>query len=279
MALGLTVTNNASGSLSAGITAVATTLSLKAGEGAEFPAITGSEYFYATIQKSDGNWEIVKVSAVSGDNWTTIVRNQDSSTGAAQAFSADDIVSLRPTAQMIDDIVAMLDAHALITFAPSGTKMYFYQNTAPTGWTIDATVADCLLAIKGGSNDYNVTGGQEVAADGWGLLSHTHTGPSHTHTTPIHKHRWYDYVSTSLHRTWNSGGTAEDWDDLWTDGQSGTGLWMKNDSGKKPKKDLYTATDGNATTGSGGTGATGTPNTGGSGWRFPAAVGIIATKD
>lgn len=34
---------------------------------------------------------------------------------------------------------------------PAGTKMWFYANSAPTGWTIDSTPSDELLAIKGGS--------------------------------------------------------------------------------------------------------------------------------
>jgi hypothetical protein len=96
--------NNASGQLSAGITDSATSLALKAGEGAEFPTLSGSQYFHVTLQKSSGAWEIVKVTAVSGDSFTTIVRNVDSSTGSAMAFSADDIVSLRPIAENLEDV-------------------------------------------------------------------------------------------------------------------------------------------------------------------------------
>lgn len=42
---------------------------------------------------------------------------------------------------------------------PSGTKCWFYQNVAPLGWTIDASVADRLIGVKGGSGAYNVNGG------------------------------------------------------------------------------------------------------------------------
>ena len=40
---------------------------------------------------------------------------------------------------------------------PTGTKAWFFQNTAPIGWTIDATVTDDLLAVKGGTQAYKNT--------------------------------------------------------------------------------------------------------------------------
>ena len=55
-----------------------------------------------------------------------------------------------------------------------GTKMWFYQNVAPTGWSIDATTADAVLAVKGGSNAYYVAGGTQSGT--WTQASHTHTG-------------------------------------------------------------------------------------------------------
>lgn len=115
MAINVLVENNASGTLVAGITDSATTLSLHAGEGAEFPNPTGSEYFYATLQKSSGAWEIIKVTARSSDTFTTIVRNIASSTGSAQAFSTDDIVSLRPVAEIIEDIISAFNTHQTAT--------------------------------------------------------------------------------------------------------------------------------------------------------------------
>lgn len=106
----LLVANKATGQLSAGINTTATSLTLKTGEGAKFPSPTGNQYFYAVLQKSDGNWEIVKCTARSGDTFSTIVRNVESSTGSAQSFSTDDIVSLRPVKQDIQDILAGQDS-------------------------------------------------------------------------------------------------------------------------------------------------------------------------
>lgn len=58
----------------------------------------------------------------------------------------------------------------------SGIKMWFYQNTAPIGWTLDATPSDDLLAVKGGAQAYNALGG--TGAGTWtvaGLTKDAHT--------------------------------------------------------------------------------------------------------
>ncbi len=54
---------------------------------------------------------------------------------------------------------------------PSGTKMWFYANTAPVGWTIISAIGDELLAVKGGST-YTAGGAQA------GAWSHDHSGSS-----------------------------------------------------------------------------------------------------
>lgn len=62
------------------------------------------------------------------------------------------------------------------------TKAWFYQNVAPTGWTIDATPADAVLAVKGGSNAYNANGGTQAGT--WTQPNHDHTYNTviaHTH--------------------------------------------------------------------------------------------------
>jgi hypothetical protein len=65
----------------------------------------------------------------------------------------------------------------------SGVKMYFYQNTAPAGWTIDGSVADTLLGVKGGTGAYNIAGGS--LAGTWSQPGHTHTVSDHTHSVVI----------------------------------------------------------------------------------------------
>jgi len=56
-----------------------------------------------------------------------------------------------------------------------------YLNTAPPGWKVLATGADTVLGVAGGSQAYNVNGGNPGGT--WTQPNHTHTGPSHTHTT------------------------------------------------------------------------------------------------
>lgn len=69
-------------------------------------------------------------------------------------------------------------------FFASGRKMWVYENTAPTGWSI-VSVTDRVLAVKGGSNAYNVSGGNTAG---------TWTQPDHTLTVaeiPSHQHGAY----------------------------------------------------------------------------------------
>lgn len=101
--MGLKIANNARGQLSAGIDSDDTEISLKSGEGANFPALSAGDYFYCTLQKANGDNEIVKATARTGDV-VTIVRAQDGTT--AKSFITDDIVSLRPVRAVITDLQA-----------------------------------------------------------------------------------------------------------------------------------------------------------------------------
>lgn len=66
-------------------------------------------------------------------------------------------------------------------FVPSGTKMLFYANVAPTYWTIDATVNDVVAFITKGSVAGGQTGGGVHSTGTWTQTTHTHTIDSHTH--------------------------------------------------------------------------------------------------
>lgn len=76
----------------------------------------------------------------------------------------------------------------------SGTKMVFYQASAPTGWTAVA-VNDKFLRVVTAGGTGGTTGGTVAASTSLahshtvnshthGMSSHTHTGPAHTHTVP-----------------------------------------------------------------------------------------------
>jgi len=91
-------TNNALGVLSAGITATATSVILGSGQGANFPAITGANWFPGTLYNAGGTIEIVKVTGRSADT-LTIVRGQEGT--AASAFLTGDKLDLRITAAVL----------------------------------------------------------------------------------------------------------------------------------------------------------------------------------
>jgi len=173
---------------------------------------------------------------------------------------------------VLQAVIKNPDADELrLIMLPSGTKMYFYENTAPLGWTIDSSCADALLAVKGGSNAYKADGGNQAGT--WTQPNHTHTGPSHTHTGPEHYHE-FDSVSTGSNviKTGDRIGWAtavvDEIYQMTTTGGTAVGKYLKS----------QTASAGTGDTGAGGTGATSanaTANT----WRPLAQVGIICTKD
>ena len=74
----------------------------------------------------------------------------------------------------------------LMTGDGGTTQAYFYLNTAPTGWTIDNTVEDCLLAVKGGSQLYDNDGGTQNGS--WTQPDHTLEPteiPAHAHAGAV----------------------------------------------------------------------------------------------
>lgn len=139
--------NNAKGRLNAGITNVATSLTLGAGQGALFPNPTAGEHFMATLIKSTGAIEVVKVTARSTDTFSTIVRAQEGT--SAIAFDANDRVELRLTkgsmekwrqqgpvegitgnttltAQDVDTVQVVTDGPAIITL-PAASALADYD--------------------------------------------------------------------------------------------------------------------------------------------------------
>ena len=84
----------------------------------------------------------------------------------------------------------------------SGTKMVFYQASAPTGWTQDTTASLANRGLRivvgsgggtGGTHDLNSPPS----------LAHTHTGPSHTHTGPSHTHTGPSHTHTGAAHSHN----------------------------------------------------------------------------
>ena len=113
-------TNFARSKVATGINSSATTLAITGGTGALFPALTGAEYFYLTLENSSLVREIVKVTARTADT-LTIVRAQDGTT--AVAWVAGDVVSLRFNAAAISEAVTgtLLAANNLSDVANAAT--------------------------------------------------------------------------------------------------------------------------------------------------------------
>ena len=122
-------TNNAATTLASSILIGATSLTVAASTGALFPTLTGSNFFYCTLQNTAGTViEIVKVTARSTDTFT-IVRAQEGT--SASAFSTGDKVELRLTAGEINLLFSGVAQG-------SGTDQVFQENglTVNTSYTL-----------------------------------------------------------------------------------------------------------------------------------------------
>ncbi len=140
-------------------------------------------------------------------------------------------------------------------FFTTGRKLWLYEDTAPTGWTI-VSVSDCVLAVKGGSDAYNVTGG--TTAGTWAQPTHTHTGPDHAHDMPLTPE---DLGSNSFRYSSTQTGGSVSLDRQFT---------ISGDSASIATRTVWkTYNGGTGNTGSGATAST---------WRPSAVVGIIVTK-
>lgn len=213
-------TDNASTTLAANITSTATSLSVTSGTGSLFPTLTGSQWFVATLIKNGvpTTQEIIRVSARSGDNFTTIVRAQEGTT--ALAWNAGDTVALQPTSggflnfSQVDDTQAQTGNYAAdvgtasaysVTLTPAltahlvGTPIRFlaaHSNTAgatfndgagaanltyPSGATL---VANTILA--GGIYEvfWNGTSFQLLGYQSAGSWTATLSGPWATGSNP-----------------------------------------------------------------------------------------------
>jgi hypothetical protein len=153
---------------------------------------------------------------------------------------------------------------------PSGTKMVFYQDTAPTGWTIANTLDDKVLYVTKGSAASGETGGGVHSSGTWTQPNHVHAVGSHTHTTgdvtltidqmPSHTH-YVEYAQVGV----TSGSVGRN-----VLLSSGTG-WTSSSTGiGKAHNHGATEAGGTENTGNGATANT---------WRPAAYCVIIATKD
>lgn len=94
--------NNASAIIPNVVEASHTEITVAANTGSVFPTLTAGDYFYATIFSVDNDYEIVKVTARTGDV-LTIVRAQEST--LALLFPRNSQIALRVTVQNIQSVI------------------------------------------------------------------------------------------------------------------------------------------------------------------------------
>ena len=94
--------NNAVSFLTTAIVGTDVGLTITTGDGSKFPTLGVDDYFYATITDPSGNYEVVKVTAVSGSSMT-IVRGQEGTIGLS--FPVGSRIEQCITAQSILDVV------------------------------------------------------------------------------------------------------------------------------------------------------------------------------
>jgi hypothetical protein len=139
--MGIQLKNNASGTLATAINASDTGIVLTTGNGASFPALGASDYFYATLESTGGTLEVIKVTVRSGDSMT-VVRAQEGST--ANSFAAGSRIELRVTVQSVLDVVDQVTA-AQVEFTPVG---------ALTATNVQAAITEVVtdFALSSGSS-------------------------------------------------------------------------------------------------------------------------------
>lgn len=95
-------TNNASGTLAAGIAPGDTSVTLGSGQGSRFPILSGGQYCIATLEDVLGNIEVVRVTSRAGDV-LNITRAQEGTTSLT--FASGSRFELRVTAAGLQEFV------------------------------------------------------------------------------------------------------------------------------------------------------------------------------
>lgn len=150
-------------------------------------------------------------------------------------------------------------------FIAASVYLYFYENSAPTGWVATLAVGDYICGVVASSGGYNVAG--QTATGSWDLDSDINA--------TNHNHIWV-YYSAQYNYSYNSAGTAVTycavWSSQWECPDRSTGILICDAHTKNTKSDteqwLFNQT--------GYTDSTSHDHAYTAGWRPSAAVGIIA---
>lgn len=147
----------------------------------------------------------------------------------------------------------------------SSCKIWLYLNAVEEGWTIDSSITDRVLALKGG---ITYTVGASASSGTWFIsgISAAHES-SHTHSMQAHTH--------TLGATGAAFPDAHDGDYIISDG---TGLRIRGTGAGVNTQQTTTTTGGPSVASTGTTSHTHTISQAGL-WRPAAAVGIMAAPN
>jgi hypothetical protein len=167
--MGVVFKNNAESTLASAISAADVGMSVAYGDGSLFPTLT-TDYFYLTLEATDGTYEIVKVTARSGDSMT-IVRAQEGTT--ARAFAAGTGCFLRITNQ------GLLDKFAEDNLTANSVDLTDLQTISASrvlgsvaGGNVSELTASQVLDLIGSTRGQILYRG----ASGWAVLSPSTAG-------------------------------------------------------------------------------------------------------
>jgi hypothetical protein len=207
--MGIKVANNAFGTLAAGINSSATSITLTTGQGARFPTLGASDYFYATLIDTSNNLEIVKVTARSTDV-LTVVRAQESTT--ARAYSTGDRIEIRLTAATFTDAVDPITALGYTPVNKAGdTASKPIRHSGPN----DITNGNLNTLTTGGLYmGYNLSNGPVGAA--WASVFVTTNGSDQIFQH--HQEAGYDGGLIHVRFSTNGGSTWSSWTQVATPG-------------------------------------------------------------
>ena len=162
--------NNATTTLSAGVGDSATSITVA--DGSVFPSLSGSDYFYLTLEvDSDPDLkEIVKCTARSG-NTLTITRAQDHT--SARTFSTADKCELRLTAAGLNDVATQADTDTTYSVQDGELSQNNFTDADHTkldgieaSATADQTAAEIKTAYESNSDTNAFTDADHSKLDG-----------------------------------------------------------------------------------------------------------------
>ena len=150
----------------------------------------------------------------------------------------------------------------------SSFKIWAYLDTAEDGWARDSSMADQVLALKGGSV---YTTGATYDKGSW-TISGISTESEHTHTAPNHNHQIYNWTNINNIKVYNSAGA-----EIGVTASAGSQLGIVGTvsaNGSLINVDMYSAKVAGTT--SAGSAHTHTQD---GNWRIKASVGIMVYPD